>query len=293
VCDNGEDDNDDGLVDCEDPECGAFTCAAVPEDWSGPVVLRSGTLNAVPTCSGDYDHMEFLLGETPSSEPAMCPTCSCNASALSCGTADLYSHVGDQCGGPGSGFDQPWVDDNICYYFDIASAEDSLSATFHVSGGNCTALESGSVVVPSAKWTSLARGCATQQIGAGCDADALCVPKVSKLCIYRAGEYSCPAEYPSAQIFYDDAVDNRTCSACSCDSPQCSGSFTLYSDKTCNAPAVSLSGDASACSAFDDTEGDGVMSARFSGGTVACDANPGQPVGAVTPSGPNTVCCSE
>ena len=91
-CLNGLDDDDDGFIDCEDPECESVTCVEIPPGWLGPIMLS-------PTCGGDFSDPISELVTAVSAPPAAC-TCSCGAPVNACEEFALRTYGGGNCNGP-------------------------------------------------------------------------------------------------------------------------------------------------------------------------------------------------
>src|SRR5262245_29671494 len=90
-CTNGVDDDGDGAVDCEDPDCAgaAFTCVApAPADWNGPAIFGQTV--------GDH----ALACATPWTKKVDAPTCTaCSCSGGTCGTPSSSFSDGSCSGG--------------------------------------------------------------------------------------------------------------------------------------------------------------------------------------------------
>src|SRR5690606_7834675 len=67
VCDNGEDDDGDGDIDCADDECTDYLCATAPEGWTGPLAyigLPSET--PLPECPVEWPDAADMAAGLPS-----------------------------------------------------------------------------------------------------------------------------------------------------------------------------------------------------------------------------------
>src|SRR5262249_31310533 len=91
-CLNGVDDDGDGAVDCDDPDCsaGGFACAeAAPDGWSGPVIF------------GRADGASMLACPAPWREDVAAPACSacmCDPGGAAC-SSPATTFYSSQCSG--------------------------------------------------------------------------------------------------------------------------------------------------------------------------------------------------
>jgi hypothetical protein len=269
-CANGVDDNGDGLLDCEDPECGAFACVPeLAEGWTGYFALFEGAPGDDPGCSGGFvatDPPPFVGTDGITAPPAAC-SCSCGpAQGQECGRLDsIVVTMNDAaCGSPsarcvgtleelpdwdgackGSGFFPGGAltcgstASATCSTTTGAPCNVSITVTpLAASGGQCA--PSLEVERPNLTWEKLGRACAAAGTQAkGCNVGQVCVPKPSTpfgsgVCIAKDGDNPCPAgAYASRHIFYTDAEDTRDCDGCTCSTPSggtCPTTVSIYSD---------------------------------------------------------------
>ena len=154
-------------------------------------------------------------------------------------------------------------------------------------------------------WADNARACHASTSDKGCESGFVCAPKANhpfedKLCIVRIGEgdVSCPeGPYSQKHVFYRDAQDTRSCTDCDCGSAtnvRCEGELQTYASTTgcSNQDGVIPLG---TCGDFPParTEGDGFSKwFRLSVQPKAsCSSSGGEPIGTVTPTRPQTICC--
>ncbi len=177
-------------------------------------------------------------------------------------------------------------------------------------GGGCT--PGGSTVLPPVGWGANARLCAPAVASTnGCAPGSLCLPTLdpqfqnTSCIVARADAGACPSAYPvahprsefGAALYYADASDERSCTACTCGPPggvTCADASVLtYSNSdTCmpRTDGVSLPAP-SGC-----ILNTGVLGMEFAGATPSggkCVPDGGQPQGGIVPTAPYTICCTQ
>jgi hypothetical protein len=144
-------------------------------------------------------------------------------------------------------------------------------------------------------------GCGGGSAATTCNSGVCAPPAASsfQICIYQAGDQSCPStSYTNKQLVYGGISDTRTCTDCSCGSPDgaCKGGDALVNGSnppcgiggstialhsgSCAGVAVSLlslSGEVTTAPKLDDAG--------------SCAPDGGAPTGSATPTTPITVCC--
>ncbi len=314
-CTNGKDDNCDGLIDCADPVCGAYTCTTpVPAGWMGPVALwQANTPASPPGCDPGWGNPVDLHAGL-SAAPATCG-CACAATGQVCSaTGTFYSST--SCTGVNG---TAVATGNACTPVTGAStgSQESFVATSATpSGGKCTATTSKTV--SAIAWSKLARTCTyTGRLNSpgGCAAGQ-CVAAPSSnftsLCVYSTVNpppTSCPAGYTKTapMVFYaGQPTDTRDCGPCSCGTPSggsCAGTIALYGDLSSSCTGATVSYPVGApCSCYGQAgcplgvnplpNKPAFVQANYkvTPGTCATPIQP-QPVGTATPTGPTTLCC--
>jgi len=254
-CLNGVDDNDDGRIDCDDPQCQAagYECVdPVPAGWEAPgyVALYEGaTGQTPPACPTDMPTQVFTGNATLNVQPTTCTACGCTAptgqDCLLSGDLDTSpSSPGIQamqvrnvpCSNPAATHistltvpDPPWG--GACYHDEMlpagqlcsglgcnASVQASLPS---VAGGTCTAT-GGVAGKPMPKWAAAAAACHGTRQGAGCAGSQVCMPKPANpfkghVCIEQPGDVACPAgSFSSKTVYFNDFDDTRGCTGCQC-----------------------------------------------------------------------------
>ena len=119
----------------------------------------------------------------------------------------------------------------------------------HPRAGLVSLKPTGTSTVPPVRWSRHAAACESRRPGGGCGPGNTCMarpqaPFVDGTCIAQLGELTCPSPYVFRYLYYNEALDNRGCSPCSCSSPSgasCSGSVTVASDNGCSADRSTLS----------------------------------------------------
>jgi hypothetical protein len=284
---------------CADAGCpSGSTCAPpVPSGWTGPALLWTGpSASAVPKCPAGYQDA-FDANADPTGSAGTC-SCTCSASGQSCSQAVVFNGDAaclEPCGGATVSTACTVVSTTTC------GSTISMNASAPApSGGGCTALvmmTNGS----TAGWQTAAHVCSLASTLAGnCGAEA-CVPAPSasypSFCAYHSGSLSCPAGYPHARVFYSGQSDTRDCGPCTCSAltgGSCSGTISVYGisiDCTAANPATyTLGSNCRVLNVFgappSHVQGNFVLSPGSC--TVQSAATP---IGAVTGTGPTTVCC--
>jgi hypothetical protein len=268
-CLNGQDDDGDTDVDCEDSDCTAgYTCSApLPSGWTGPVVYYEGPAAGAPGCnaSGGYPQPAQTASSGFNAGSPTCPTCSCGSpSGMSC-SAEAVFFDGPSCGGSGCWGGSPAYCNgglitvgSACKPQSMCSDATGLvptSAVFtnaQASGGTCTSSFTGTENIPTPTFTNTVRACGgAPGSGTGCGAGAVCLPKPappfdSSVCIYKTGDVACPAgAWSQKSVFHLSFNDTRDCSACACGSAtgNCgSTTLELFTDGVCQQGKSTLPG---------------------------------------------------
>jgi hypothetical protein len=311
-CTNGIDDDCNGKTDCEDPACGAYTCApAVPSGWFGLVALWEAPAgSSAPSCPLHYQNlMDAKAG--PSASSATC-SCSCSASGQVCSATGVL-HADQTCLNsacatvvPASSGACTSVPSNLCG----SGGSFNLAGAATPSGGTCT--PHVAPTIPPLSWMTSARLCSytgpLDRPGGCPGASGQCVaapgsPYGSTMCIYSSADpppTSCPAGFDAKPptVLYSGDTDTRGCGSCTCSSAptgaSCSGTIELYGGGGCTGGAGSVSyGLGTTCGAYmglNPVPGSVRAIYTLTGGSCSVQAAP-QPIGSVTPTSPTTVCC--
>jgi hypothetical protein len=317
LCSNGLDDNCDGKIDCADPACTGFTCAApVPTaaGWTGPVLLWMGASTVTaPGCPTGYQ-TAFDVHAGPTGAADTCG-CTCTASGQTCSLTGNF-HDDQHCSAascaattPASNGACTLVPTNIC----------GQGGSFEVGGGVAGAPTGGSctpqmapTVVPPAGWTTSARVCA---VSGSADTPGGCIPSteqcvaqppattgfVATPCVYQSGDIACPGAYPNNRtVLFSGQSDQRTCAGCTCTSAPtggaCAGTIAIFPDTSCTITPPPLYTLGTACLTYNGLAPAGPMAveASYTVTQGSCSVvTQAQPTGSVvgTPSLSTTVCC--
>ncbi len=290
-CFNNQDDDCDGLVDCDDPDCvgGATPKAVCVPD---PGTFTRGTLAA--TCPTGYPLSTAVYqGLSSTCNGGSCGGCTTLTSSF--GGADdcfvlLYAWGSNSCSG-GTGYQTRASGTSVCRT-DIALGQyHSADSTYY--DGSCNN-PSGTSTKNTPTWSKSELFCRGSAVGGGCIAGNLCVPKGPSMCVIKSGAaQTCPNGYNAQAPWYTGYDDSaRTCQ-CSCTNTvqgTCSGTpaVTLYTDTGCSLGAATMT---NACATADYSA---YHSAKATGMTVSqhatCAPAP-YASGTTTPTGEQTICC--
>jgi len=304
LCFNGVDDDCDGLVDCDDPDCNP-TAVCVPDPGAGSFAVGVALTGGGAACPPSFGSPTTINSGLTGAQS--CDGCSCGPGQTTCSLQSI-DYLGD---------DQ--LDNCLANNLvNTTSAVERLIITSGESDGNCTpagggvasgirvstrwpdALQtslscgapSGSPSLPAATWANMMTFCPAAVQGAGCAAGQRCVPRAdpsvgSVECVLAVGTASCPAGYTDSGPKYGGFDDQRSCGACSCSNPSggsCAG-VTLHQRTSCGTPD-----DRVVPFGFGDCGME--FSYLLSGSPAAplCDSS--SPVlGSLTPTDPFTLCC--
>lgn len=303
-CANGIDDNSDGLIDCADPICSGvgYQCVPIPEaGWTGVAAFYRGALEV--NCSGAFTDAAVSANAGLVAPDAACSACSCMASGSGCGAATITVTRADGGGCSAACDYDVGLPPAMCVTLETGGGCSGGSPTFSTDdavapafAGTCSPSQQSPMVAPPT-WTNNALVCSAPA-GGGCSLDAVCSPPTpagfTGACVYASGDVPCPAGYGAREVVFDGVGDDRSCSDCGCAPATCPGIIQLFSGNACNANnavgqiPVPYSG---ACDEIASTK----PRARFVPDAAApkCDVIESTPIGAASPTGPTTVCCTE
>jgi hypothetical protein len=300
-CTNDRDDDCNGLVDCADPACSAWSCVPQVAGWSGPYELYEGPAGvAPPACGASFTGVVYNGNGGLAYVPPTCSACSCGgAMGLTCGAPSLTSYDAAGCATSCGNLTL----NAACNTLPTCGAGNPVGAVAvtaaPTSGGSCT--PSGGVPTkPAPTWSTVARGCGLARTGSGaCGPTAACAPKTglpfgTGQCIVQGGDVACPGgPYTIRHLYFTGFDDQRGCTTCNCggvNGATCSTTVTLYTGKNCNNTAQPLTAPQTCATATGQPKSAASTSVVASPGS--CDATGGAPMGAVSASGPTTFCCT-
>lgn len=300
-----------------DGEGGGPVCADVCKEYK-PAWFEElsmfwiGSPNEAPPCpdvaplEGSIGYADFVVSEHT------CPECMC--SPAECALPEDMHVSAAKCpgnGAPSIAWESPAWDGTCTAEGAIAPGlmcggvpcSQSLT-TAAISVEPCKPSQDGAAVKPDPSWGMMARECLIGPLsGEGCATGEACAPAPPEgfsLCVYRYGDdpvFACPENYPRRYVVYAGIQDDRSCEPCACSDPQgadCSALVSAYTDGGCSSTAAAaiVTTDEPAC--VDLPSGAGLASkaatwlVQTSG---SCTASGGQPMGAIAPAGPVTLCC--
>ena len=298
-CDDGMDNDCDGLIDCADSDCtgpvdGRECVAPAPAGWT-LVAFAPGDVTTCPAGYGDL----VKVAEAPSSTDAHC-TCACDCAGLKnnpCVHGTLGVVIGNTCSAFNANLNVTGGCDSLGQMlgnFNSIKAKPLGVTPVDVAGKpalpGTQPGASGATCLPAA---SKAIGCAGEEA---------CLPKAisASLCIQSPGEVACPAGPFTKRTVVGapgPADDQRSCAACACTSSAAScanPTFSGYTADDCSsnaAPAVidnscttAMGGDWHYADHF-------IYSAAPTAPTCALKGAAPNVMGTITPKDARTICC--
>jgi hypothetical protein len=300
-CSNGTDDNQDCLVDCEDPQCkDAIRCV----DPTGQL-LGYGTLNAMTATCGPNQTTTDVKQDLSLS--AGCTGCACQANTTwQCRTSlhwgDMAQCMNDMYAGNAMNFTSgltgttctttTMADPVQASYFKLDAITSVCPPDTNVSG------------TPQVNWGTQEKLCSVKGT---CDT-LDCVQRAGHKCLAFNGDFAtCPAAFPNKiNTWFKGVTDNRVCTcSCSAGGNSCTiaGSEAQVTDSaTCTtgggARTFNITQTA-ACVQPNLGGGAAVRAIAFSArpacapsGTAPTDLPAEMSAGRVTLNGPVTTCCA-
>ena len=237
LCFNGIDDDCDGHVDCDDPDC-APVAVCVPQLPGGSMFDTYGTMETKTAACPTGTSGTTVYQNTDNTGGGCSGSCSCNAGGC---TGNLTLVIPCPGGTPQSG---PMVIGNDhCYSIDGYNnfRAGPVSGTM-----TCGSSGTDTPVMPPAIPTMRACNDNAAPVAGGCSAGDVCVPRGSNKCVSAPGSVAtCPAVYPTMQgtPWFSSLTDNRTCS-CSCSNTGCGAStLELFKQGGCGGTGTVPPGD--------------------------------------------------
>jgi hypothetical protein len=272
LCFNGLDDDCDGHIDCDDPDCAPVATCVPPVTGSFTYGTKEPPSGACPTGTSGapvYQNSDLTGGGCTS-------TCSCKQGGCS-------GHLDNVIPCPGGAVQSGMftaIDNSHC-----ADIEDFNNFRASVPTGTSTCAQSGSAapVTPASVPTTLVCADNATPVAGGCTGGQVCVPRGTQQCATTPGAgVACPAAYPTQTTWYTSFTDNRTCT-CSCSTPgSCaSAQVNLYDSKGCSDTPHPLTADD--CS-------NGLLGAKIVTSGCALSVTLNNPL-VFSASNARTVCC--
>ena len=283
-CFNGIDDDCDGHIDCDDPDCTSVAVCVPPV--TGAFVVGT-TLATASLCPTSYTSLEVI--DSGLSAAGNCSSgCSCGSTCI-----DSLYHFGSAAGNcPNTDNENSFsqVSNDACHNWNSGQWDNTLDVHQLSTPANC--LASGTALVPTASWAASKRVCSTPTHGGGCSGGNWCVPITpGPNCEVAAGSATCDTGYNAVSgPWYTGYTDTRSCS-CNCGAPtgSCGTQVTLYTDGNCTNGAAQFAANAS--NNINCSVGAQYLSARINA-TLTCGSPSYTPNGALTPTGLQTLCCA-
>jgi hypothetical protein len=291
ICDNGVDDDDDGLVDCEDEDCPGLACLpTIPMGWEGPLVVHVGEEASSAECEAPWDVLALTGASVYQAAPAECAACGCTAvQNVTCSPITVSYYDQSDCAGSVSS-SQESTQVAGCQAFSSANVLSASASLSTPSGGNCSPTGGETTSVPA---VTRDRVTVCRQSQPACTDG--CAPPApagfaNVACIAKPGTDACPAGFGGPLVVYQSFVDTRGCASCSCGAPAgvaCNGTVQIHTLTAC-----SSSFDTIAYGECDLTSNDPDAFVDIPGGvTGSCPPSGGGPTGSGTALEPVTLCC--
>lgn len=297
-----------GAPTCDDD------CATPPEGWSPPVLVGVGSFTAVPSCPDVAPFEGINLYSDLQALSPICPACQCAGSETGCSIPAAWHASAADCAGAEGAESTPWDGQagwgGACAPGGIPAGAScggvpcvqSLTVEAPVvTAGPCTPVAPGRPYSPPHTWGRRARECLPAEAGTCPEEPGQCFPPPGfSLCVHHPGDVECPAPYTEKEVFHRDVADERACSPCECGAPAgnvCTVLASAFQDGACSVIAGALlvtseSGDG----CVDVPPGlalGGKTAEIVATGEGVCAPIGGEPVGAVEPVQPVTVCCRQ
>lgn len=298
--------------------CNGICVPGQANGFDYPGFIWFGAEKDAPQCP-DYASNLGYEGHADLDAPFTCDSCTCSTPTGSCGlpsqmTANAASCALNGTSTPHTPFDPATGWDGTC------DTNDSIPSGKLCSGVKCVqslsigplsvlnespCTPSQSTTPPPATWKTFVRGCRHLPYESCPDGPGLCNPAPQpgsgfRICMFHNNDVDCPSfsPYSEKHVAYDDFMDTRACSPCTCGTPsggKCSSAISIYADGACStAPLVTPIVDSTGTTCLDLPAGTplgskSVAPASYSPG--ACQPGGGMPTGAATPTNPSTFCC--
>jgi hypothetical protein len=282
--------------------------------WELAALLWIGPEHEAPECPADRSPVVGYQGYAAPdpNEPPQCPTCACEPPTGECALPSVLTVSTDTCINDTpqsnhtdfSGLD---ADPTSCNVENVVLGnQGQQSVTIQPLTLTETGCQPAGPPPPTdgtPSWKTFARAC--RAIPSPClDLSKVCVPAAPPpppeflACIVKEGDNTCPDEYPTKHVFYDEVSDARGCSECSCAPPEggeCFATVTIFQDGDCSTGPldVLVTSSGPRCKDLDivgvDLGSKTVTAPSYQPGT--CEPIGGKAIGSVELKGPSTFCC--
>jgi hypothetical protein len=290
TCNNGIDDNCDGLVDCADPMCQAtgWTCVPpVPGGWQYLAFSQSAQ-----TCPAPFTTTPLQMNLSVGTSTCSCP-CGVANPPTACDTFGIHDCDNNVDIGP---FNPP---DSSCHTQNISITGKNIKLIAPATGGSCALSGSPIENFPAPSSTPATACSSAPAFGGGCTGGLVCAQQpepAGSACVWTAGaSVSCPSAWTSGATYQvgTGVNDTRNCQCGTCGVPAADcgqASLQLATNGGCGNPDILNAG--GACRSY----GGPYSSFAYSGGSpgaATCSAANGMVTGGVVLQGPSTVCCAQ
>jgi hypothetical protein len=240
-CEDGLDNDGDGLIDCQDPDCQPdYECVAEAPVGFSLAFVGDGVQ---PSCPGGQAPQQLSHQEAPTCDLS---GCSCGTPGGSC-SVDATVYTTACMGGTAT---HVTMVPSMCY----AGFPQSLSGTFSLSSSNVTCNAggvAGTTAAPPATQLSL---CAVAG-GGGCGAGQVCARRppagFADICAVTLGAQRCPADRPQQLTAGDSFNDLRACTCgCSSASSCANTQVNLYGNASCSGGGAETATPMAKCGTF-------------------------------------------
>jgi hypothetical protein len=287
-CFDGIDNDCDGHIDCDDPDC--TTVATCVPAVTAPFVVGT-TLNPISLCPTGYGTSQVINSGLTAA--ANCSTgCSCGTSCFA-----QLNHFGSAAGNcPNTDNENQFslVYDTMCQSWSSGMWDGTLDVHQLNTPAQCSL--SGTPSLPGVSWAASKRACQTASVGGGCSAGNVCVPITpGPKCEVAAGTHGCDPGYNAVTgPWFLDYSDTRACS-CSCGPPtsgSCGSTVTLYTATGCGGSATSFAANLS--NNINCTAGGPFLSGKILPASPPVCGSPtyNPETGSLVGTGPQTLCCA-
>ena len=284
-CFNGVDDDCDGLIDCDDPDC--TTVAVCVPPVTAPYVVGSTLDDPKSLCPTSYSKLSVI--NSGLTDPG-CSMGGCSCSMVC--QAQVYNFFGGGCPSTDNEQSLSVVYNTMCQSW--TNWNNTVDVHELATPLSCTA--SGTTTAGTPTWASSKEFCSTAAHGGGCSNGGWCVPVTpGGKCELADGAHTCDSGYDAVSgPWYTGIDDTRSCS-CTCGAPtgNCGTTVTLYTDSSCNGGATPFT--ATGSNNINCSVGGGpFLSGKInvSPTTNACGAAGYYEGGAATGTGLQTLCCA-
>jgi hypothetical protein len=296
-CGNNSDDDGDKQIDCADPDCQEWQCAAPPPmGWSGPFVLaKVASMMTLPDCPASFGKASDADVE-PLAPPAECAGCTCGSADVVCSLGATHIFSTSACSSENAQI-MPMMAGQ-CGDFTTIDLDGTRGDVATVMSAKCPPM-GGTATLPALTWGARVRSCEPTVVGGGCSNGGTCIAKGGEFrtCISHSEDVPCAAPYTEKILLHGGIDDQRGCTPCDCDpaaGAMCTTAVTeLYMGAGCQGTPFHTVIHNNACQglgAYNAVTGSYKHTAK--GTANKCAAKGGMPKGAIVPVMPTTVCCT-